>query len=301
MNQRVSVILVVALVISAAATYGVYRIIAARASDRTTIPTVHIVQAARTLDVGTIVKDDDLKLGLWAGTVPPGLAVKKDGLIGRGVLSQIYEGEAVMDSRLAPPGGGGGLAATIPNGMRAVAVRVNDVAGVAGFVGPGTKVDIVLSGNPPGIVNASGQQARTILQNIQVLSAGQNYKTDAEGKPVVVPVVNLLVTPDQAEVLSLVNNGNDAHIQLVLRNPLDSQEAKTSGTAMANLFGSPPRVLPVAASSDMAVRTVIRKPKPEMMEHMEPPPPPPPPISIEIFNGAKQSEAKFARTLEVKQ
>jgi pilus assembly protein CpaB len=299
MNQRVSAILIVALLVSAAATYGVYRVIAAKANDKGTAATVQIIQAARTLDVGSILKDDDLKVGMWAGSLPPGVAVKKDGLIGRGVLSTIYQGEPVMDSRLAPPGGGGGLASTIPTGMRAVAVRVNDIVGVAGFVGPGTRVDVVLAGNAPGGNNMSGPQARTILQNIQVISAGQNYKTDSEGKPVVVPVVNVLVTPEQAEVLSLVNNGNESRIQLVLRNPLDTAEAKTTGTVMASLFGAPPRVQPAQGET---MDRPMRRPKAEVAKVEVPlPPPPPPPISIEVFNGAKQTEAKFARLPEVKQ
>jgi pilus assembly protein CpaB len=146
MNQRVSAILLVALLVSAAATYGVYRVITTR--DKGAVPTAHIVQAAKTLEVGTILSDGDLKLGPWTGAIPPGVATKKDGLVGRGVLSTIYEGEAVMDSRLAQQGAGGGLASIIPSGMRAVAVRVNDVVGVAGFVGPGTKVDVIIAGNP---------------------------------------------------------------------------------------------------------------------------------------------------------
>jgi pilus assembly protein CpaB len=294
MNQRVSAILLIALLASAAATYGVYRVITAR--DKTSVPTAHVIQAARTLEVGTVLKEDDLRVGPWSGSIPPGMAVKKDGLVGRGVISTIYEGEAVMDSRLAQQGAGGGLASIIPPGMRAVAVRVNDVVGVAGFVGPGTSVDVILAGNAPGATN--GQQARTILQNIQVLSAGQNYKTDSEGKPVVVPVVNLLVTPEQAEVLSLVNNGNEARIQLVLRNPLDKQEGKSAGTAMATLFGAPVKPQPAAGHS--VERTIVRKPRPEP-ELVMAPPPPPPPILIEVINGAKQTETKFARSAEVRQ
>jgi pilus assembly protein CpaB len=296
MNQRVSVILLIALLVSGAATYGVYRIITTK--DKGTVPTAHIVQAAKTLEIGTVLSDSDLKIGPWTGALPPGVAVKKDGLIGRGVLSTIYEGEAVMETRLAQPGAGGGLASTIPSGMRAVAVRVNDVVGVAGFVGPGTKVDVIIAGNAPGGANNSGQQARTILQNIQVLSAGQNYKTDSEGKPVVVPVVNLLVTPEQAEVLSLVNNG-DARLQLVLRNPLDTQETKTQGTVMASLFGAAikPQMMGDRAERPIA-RMARRAPQPEIVMA---PPPPPPPISIEVLNGAKQTEAKFARSAEVRQ
>jgi pilus assembly protein CpaB len=299
MNQRVSIILIAALVVSAVATYGVYRMMASRINDTKTA-TVQVIQAAKTLEVGAIIKDGDIKVGPWAGAVTPGLAVKKEAVIGRGVTSTIYEGEPILDSRLAAIGAGGGLASTIPTGMRAVAVRVNDVVGVAGFVGPGAYVDVVITGNAPGGTATNGQQAKTLLQNIQVLSAGQNYKTDAEGKPAVVPVVNLLVTPEQAEMLSLVNNGNEAKIQLVLRNPVDKDQAKTPGTAVANLFGAP--VKPPATGGTGAMRAAVRKVAivPEKVL-LPPPPPPPPPILVEVFNGAKQSEAKFARVPEVKQ
>ena len=120
----------------------------------------------------------------------------------------------------------------IPPGMRAVAVRVNEVVGVAGFVVAGMHVDVLISGNRPERQRAAWVPSRkTLLQNIEVLSAGQDFKKDAEGKPVMVQVVNLLVTPKQAEQLSLA--ASQTSIQLVLRNPLDHDIAKTPGTALA--------------------------------------------------------------------
>jgi pilus assembly protein CpaB len=130
--------------------------------------------------------------------LPKGAIVKKEGAIGRGVLSNLYLGEPILESRLAAPGSGGGLAATIPQGMRASAVKVNDVVGVAGFVTPGMRVDVLISGNPPGSANATqGTMVKTLLQNIEVLSAGTDIQRDAEGKPQQVQVVNLLVTPQR--------------------------------------------------------------------------------------------------------
>ena len=126
------------------------------------------------------------------------------------------------------------MAAMIPPGMRAVAVRVNEVVGVAGFVVPGTHVDVLISGNTPGASGSQGTLTQTLLQNIEVLSAGQDFKKDAEGKPITVQVVNMLVTPTQAEQLSLASS--QTTIQLVLRNPLDHEIAKTPGTALQRLF-----------------------------------------------------------------
>ena len=119
--------------------------------------------------------------------------------------------------------------------MRACAVRVDEVVGVAGFVTPGMRVDVLASGNPPGESANEGVVTETILQNIQVLSAGTDIQRDQEGKPLQVQVVNLLVTPEQAETAE--PGGNSLKIQLVLRNPLDTQMTKVPTTSMSNLFG----------------------------------------------------------------
>jgi pilus assembly protein CpaB len=251
------------------------------------------VVAARNLASGDLIKDGDVKLAEWAGTPPLGALIKVEDALNRGVLEPMYTGEAVLDSRIAARGAGAGLAATIPQGMRAVAVRVNDIVGVAGFVTPGSHVDILIAGNPPGGAGNTGTVTKTLLQNMIVLSAGQNIQKDAEGKPVSVPVVNVLVTPEQAEILSLASN--DARIQLVLRNPTDKEEAKPPGTALAYLFrgvnGGPPPETKTAATARQ-----VRKPPPP------PPPPPkaepvkvaPPPITVEVIHGSRRAEAKFA-------
>src|SRR5205823_13217556 len=183
-------------VISAGASYAVYRMVRTQIGAAARPATAEILVAARGLQIGTMIKERDVKAGQWVGPLPTGAILKKEDAVGRGVVSAIYEGEPLLDNRLAAVGAGGGLAATIPPGMRAVAVRVNDIVGVAGFVVSGMRVDVLIAGNPPGSA-ASGPKVKTLLQNIEVLSAGQNFQKDAEGKPVQVPVVNLLVTPDQ--------------------------------------------------------------------------------------------------------
>ena len=145
--------------------------------------------------------------------------------------------EPILDSQLAGIGSGGGLAPTIPKGMRACAVRVDEVVGVAGFVIPGMRVDVLVSRQIRRVDSNQGVVTETILQDIQVLSAGTDIQRDAEGKPQQVQVVNLLVTPEQAQLLSLA--ANSLKIQLVLRNPLDTQTTKVPETAMSNLFGTP--------------------------------------------------------------
>jgi pilus assembly protein CpaB len=194
--------------------------------------------------------------------------------VGRGVISEIFQGEPILESRLAGIGSGGGLAPTIPQGMRACAVRVDEVVGVAGFVIPGSRVDVLVSGTPPGGNGSEGIETQTLLQNIQVLSAGQDIAKDNEGKPQQVQVVNLLVTPEQAETLSLVSN--TLKIQLVLRNPLDTQIAKVPPTAMSNIFTS-------TAPAPAPKRTAGGGHKPA-----------PKTYSITISNGSKTTESKFA-------
>lgn len=196
--------------------------------------TTRIVIAARNLPIGTVVRDADLSTAEWLGSLPRGAFVSKDAVLGRAVVSDLYQGEPVLDTRLAAAGSGGGLAATIKPGMRACAVRVDDVVGVAGFVVPGMRVDVLVSGNGPGVPQAGGPRVKTLLQNIEVLSAGSNIQRGNDGKPIQVPVVNLLVTPEQAELLSLASN--QAKIQLVLRNPLDTETPETPSIAMASMF-----------------------------------------------------------------
>ena len=165
-----------------------------------------------------------------------------------------------------------------------IAVKVDDVVGVAGFVTPGMHVDVLVSGTPPG-ANFSqnsreaqlGTLVKTILQNIQVASAGVNIQKDAEGKAQQVQVVGLLVTPEQAETLSLATNG--VKIQLVLRNPLDTKTADVPVTAMGNIFAD--QSLAVKPVSHTVYKTPAK-------------PAPPPPFQIEVINGSKRTEQKFS-------
>jgi pilus assembly protein CpaB len=160
------------------------------------------------------------------------------------------------------------------------------VIGVAGFVVPGMHVDILISGNKPGTQNTNlGTVTKTLLQNIEVLSAGQDFKKDAEGKPVMVQVINLLVTPQQAEELSLASAMTT--IQLVLRNPLDREVAKTNGAAMGFLFnnvrGALPETPPAAAPRPRPVEKPVVAQAPPKKET----------FTMEIVQGNKKTEAKF--------
>src|SRR4051812_21590074 len=235
MNKRFVGVLIFAFVVASVASLLLYRLLLNRPTSAKAAPAMaQIVLAMRDIEVGTVLKEEDVKLSDWPGAVPLGSAAKTQDVVGRGVTMPVFAKEPVIESRLAPKGAGGGLAAMIPPGMRAVPVRVNEVVGVAGFVVPGMRIDVLISGQKPNADQGLGTLTRTLLQNLEVLSAGTDFKKDPEGKPVQVQVINLLVTPEQAELLSLASA--QTAIQLVLRNPMDHEVTKTPGTALALLF-----------------------------------------------------------------
>lgn len=289
MNKRLLTILLLAFVIAGACAFLVYRVVGNRLGAAHTA-TTHLVAAAGDIKIGTLLAATNLTTIDIDGAAPKGAILDPKNAIGRGVIEDIYQGEPILDSRLAPLGSGGGLAATIPNGMRVIAVKVDDVVGVAGFVTPGMHVDVLVSGTPPEANNAPtsreaqmGILVKTILQNIQVASAGVNIQKDAEGKAQQVQVVGLLVTPEQAETLSLATNG--VKIQLVLRNPLDTKTEDVPITAMGNIF---------------ADQNPVPVPAPHIARAVKKAPAAPAPFSIEVINGSKHSQEKFG-TPEAKQ
>jgi pilus assembly protein CpaB len=298
MNKRFVGVLTFAFIVAAGASLVLYRVLINRPQSTKAGPALaQVALATKDLEVGTLLKEDDVKVAEWPGAIPMGATTQVKDIIGRGVITAIFAKEPIIESRLAPKGAGGGMAAMIPPGMRAVAVRVNEVVGVAGFVVPGMHVDVLISGNSPGGSGNLGTLTQTLLQNIEVLSAGQDFKKDTEGKPVMVQVVNMLVTPTQAEQLSLA--ASQTSIQLVLRNPLDHEIAKTPGTALQHLFhGGSMQPLPDPSSRP---RTVSQRVAPVPVRVAAPPAPPKEvPFVMEIISGPNKREQKFGGTPEVK-
>jgi len=178
MNRRLLLILICALIGGFSASYLVYRLVGGR-STAAPLPMTQVAVATRDLQVGTLIGPADVRMGPWAGTLPKGALAKLDAALNRGATANIYEGEPILADRLAAAGAGGGLAAIITPGMRATAVRVDEVVGLAGFVTAGMRVDVLMSGIPPGGSPADGPRVNTLLQNIQVLSAGENLQKDS--------------------------------------------------------------------------------------------------------------------------
>ena len=218
----------------------------------------HIVVAARDLALGTVLAPGDVKTIAWPSvTVPPGYAASEEQVIGRGLITPVSANEPLMTAKLADKEAGGGLPIVIPEGMRAVSVKVDEVIGVAGFVLPGTRVDVLVTLSD----NSERDEAATrlILQNVQTLASGQTIQKNANGEPQTATVITLLVTPEEAEQLTLA--ATEGQIQLALRNTLDMAEVETKGVQAAALVRTeapaPPAARPTARGPRRASGTSV--------------------------------------------
>src|SRR5579862_5412809 len=220
-----------------------YRVAASASRQTRTPPTHNLVVATRVLEIGSLVEAGSVRLmPVPESLLPKGGFERIEDVLGRPVISTVQPQEPLLEARLGARGAGAGLAPLIPAGMRAVSVRINDVAGVAGFVLPGMRVDVLVTGNPPG---SPESVTATILQNITVLSVGQTVLADARNQAINATVATLLVKPEEAEALTLAND--EGHIQLVLRNSDDRQVAPTSGRQLGQLYGQPRPAVGAAA------------------------------------------------------
>ena len=231
---RVFIVLVLALTAGGGLALGTYNYVQRAGSQVRTanLPTKPVVVAKVDLDIGADLTRDDLKTIEWpANAMPVGAFSSIDEVAGRGLIQPVVTNEAILPNKLASKDAGAGLPPAIPPGLRAVSVRVNEVIGVAGYVLPGTRVDVVATVNAGGDVTS-----KVVLTNVQVLAAGTKIERDTErGKPIQVNVVTLLVDPEESERLTLA--ASEGKIQLALRNPLDKSATVTPGVKPAALLG----------------------------------------------------------------
>jgi pilus assembly protein CpaB len=278
-NTRTLLVLAVAVLMAAIASYGVYLAVSSMPVREVEVVRAQAVVAAKPLTLGAMLTKDDVKLVPWpAANQIPGGFTEIERVVNRGLIVAVSENEPLTESKLAAIGAGAGLPPTITEGMRAVSIKVNEIIGVAGFVVPGTRVDVLVS-----IEMKDGEPiTKSVLSNVQVLTAGTRYDQDratAEGKPIPTGVVTLLLTPDDAEKLVLASG--QGRIMLTLRNPLDTLPTKTAGARRSELLGE---VSPPPVKQTVGGRTVARAaPKP-------PPPPPPKIYTVETIRAAKRSE-----------
>jgi pilus assembly protein CpaB len=233
--MRITLVLLLALAAGGGLALGTYRYMQNVPVKTVSMPTKPVVVAATDLELGAQLKADDLHVVEWpASSVPNGAFSTPDEVVGRGLVMPVIQNEPILPMKLAGKDAGSGLPVVIPEGKRAVSVRVNDVIGVAGYVLPGTHVDVLATATPTN--SEVDTTTKVVLTNVQVLAAGTKMEQDAEqGKPMAVNVVTLLVSPDEAERLTL--GATQGKIQLALRNPLDKTEPETPGIRPAVLLG----------------------------------------------------------------
>lgn len=278
-RNRTSLVLLVAVGLASLATYGVFRTIKSIPVRQVEVATRHVVVAAENLPLGTRVSKEQVKVVGWPAATPvEGSFASVEEMVGRGVIQPVQANEPLTETKLAPKEAGAGLAPSIPSGMRALSVKVNDVIGVAGFTVPGARVDVVVVVN-----DRDNSMARVVVSNLQVLTAGTRYDIEQakDGKPMPSNVVTLLVTPEQAERITLAQTNGS--ITLVLRNPLDVLPTETSGIRMAGLMGNPstaPVARPASKRSKVSAPAVVVAP---------PPPPVQPRPIVETIRAGKRT------------
>ena len=236
MRSRIFAVLALAILAGGGLAYGTYNFMQNQPVKTVNTPTQAVVVAAADLQLGAELKKEDVTVVQFpAGKTPDGTFAKPEEVLGRGVIVPIVKNEPILKAKLASKEAGSGLPPVIPEGMRAVSVRVNEVVGVAGYVLPGNRVDVLATASPTD--QHSDTTSKVVLSNVQVLTAGTRMEQGQDqSKPVQVTVVTLLVYPDQAERLALAST--EGKIQLALRNPLDQGAPPTPGIKTAGLLGS---------------------------------------------------------------
>src|SRR4051812_38443540 len=268
MRNRIFVVLAIAVLAGGGLAYGTYNMVNNQPVKTVSTPTQPVVVAASNLQLGAELKAEDLQvIAFPLGKAPEGTFSQPSEVIGRGLIVPIVKNEPVLKAKLASKEAGSGLPPVIPEGMRAVSVRVDEVVGVAGYVLPGNRVDVLATANPTD--QRSDTTTKVILSNVQVLTAGTRMEQDQENtKPIAVTVVTLLVFPEQSERLALAST--EGKIQLALRNPLDQGAPDTPGIKTAGLMGrvtpqlktAAPTAARLRASSQPASQAVAAAPAP---------------------------------------
>lgn len=269
-RNRILVGLAVALAIGFVASFIVYRQVQ-RLTTLRIIPKGQIVVAASALPLGTRLEASELRLVSWSGDAPiAGSFTRIEDCVGRALVTQVVENEMILDGKLAPKESGAGLPATIPEGMRALSIPVNDVIGVAGFVVPGTLVDVLATGSTPD--RRGVMVTKTILEKVRILATGQDVQQDKDGKPVRSAVVTLLVAPGDADKIAMA--ALQGRIQLALRNTVDGATVAPPPVEETSLFSVAGPALPPVKHSAPKVA--------------------PPPVVVEVIYGSKRETKSFS-------
>ena len=300
---RIFIVLAVAIGLGGTFALATYRYIQNVPVREVSLPTTPVVVAAANLPLGTELRRDDLKVIAWpSDALPEGAFKDPEKVVGRVAIIPIGLRDPVTSTKLAPEGTAGGLSAVIPEGYRAMTVKVNDVVGLSGFVMPGSFVDVVCVITPADQQSNGNPISKIILQNIKVLASGTEIdrpKDEREANSV--KAVTLQVTPEQAEKLALAVN--EGKLQLVMRNYGDQDDAQTRGVNKGTLLNGDSYVPPPAPKAEApkapapAQPVVRREPVRYVAPREEKPAPPPAPAaprdSVEVIEGTKRKNVEF--------
>ena len=301
-NKRLIIALLAAITFGLIAAVSVKQyLLSAQAFSRTN----DVVVAKVEIPVGSRIIPEQLGIAQFPADVTPVGAIAKidENLIGRVVVTSISPKDPVTEAKLAPVGSLGGLSSVIPEGYRAMTVKVDDVVGVSGFIMPGTLVDIVVVIQPPKGTANDETISKIVLQNIKVLASGQNIDKPKNDREVErsVRAVTLQVTPEQAEKLALASS--EGKLQLVMRNSVDQADEQTSGANKRTLLtGERATLVPEPGigsnSAPKAAPSSPRRyvPRPAVKETTAPKttqPPPAPRPTVEVIKGGKKEIQDF--------
>jgi pilus assembly protein CpaB len=279
-TTRTIIVVGIAVIVAAIASFGVYRAIQQMPVREVEVRSRFQVVAGRDMPMGTLLTPNDVKVVPWPASSPVanGFA-DTNAVVNRGLIAGVVANEPLTESKLAPTAAGAGLPPSITEGMRALSIRVNEVVGVAGFVVPGTHVDVLVTLSE----GQSDSLTRVVVSDVQVLTAGTRYDQEKarDGQPIPTSVVTLLLQPVDAERITLASQRGS--LMLTLRNPLDQKLTESKGVRTGALFGDPPPppvIKPAPGGRKVAVAV--------------PPPPPVQPVpkvyTVETYKAAKRAE-----------
>ena len=278
MNSK-RIVLAVALAVVIATVFSVVVWNYQKKASEAKAKTIKVVAATKPLPAGSPVTEDSIALIDWPANLAMAGHFEDMNLVkNRVVIYPIAEHQPILERDVAQAGSGIGLTVKIPEGMRAVSVRSNDVVGVAGFLYPGSHVDVLVTSK---LENSPTPLTQTILPNVEVLVAGQRIEPDPQGKPETVNVVTLLLKPEDGEKLVLA--ASQGQIQFVLRNGADQNTPDTKPVDMTDLMAGVKK--PVAPKPIVAARRVVKveKEKPPQVVYYE----------VETIKGTNRSVEKF--------
>jgi pilus assembly protein CpaB len=295
-NKRFFIVLVGALIFGVLAAVSVSKYLSSAQAYSKNLTKVAVAKVAIPLG-SKIIAEQIMVVQFPKESTPDGAFESPEKLAGRVAVMNIAAREPITESRLAPEGTSAGLSAVIPEGYRAMTVKVDDAAGISGFIMPGTLVDVVVTIDPR---EGSGMQdpiSKIVLQNIRVLANGQNIdKPENEREANSVKAVTLQVTPEQAEKLALASS--EGKLQLVMRNQIDQGDEKTPGVNKRNLLTgdtATPAPEPGSLKSEQPKSEAkpVRRSAPKAAATAAPAPQPTPRASVEMIEGAKKRNVEF--------